>query len=223
MRAENRRGAGRHACPVVLLHALVLALPLSGCSKQAPSGFAWDFARLGPAGEVLDADAPGPHECVLDRRTGLLWEVKLAAPGLRHSDQTFSWYSDNGESNGGEAGLRGAGDCVLGHCDTESYVAAVNAAGLCGRTDWRLPSRDEALTLLDPARIGQGATLDPAYFPETAAAEYWTATTFSLYPQGAWAVDTVYGQDRVDWKTGAKRLLLVSGSKTAVRPKRRGR
>lgn len=222
MNAERCRGAGRLA-QAILLHALLLALPLSGCSKQGSPGFAWDFVRLGPAGEELDADAPGPHECVLDRRTGLLWEVKLATPGARHSNQTFSWYSDDGDSNGGEAGLRGAGVCVLERCDTESYVAAVNAGGLCGRADWRLPSRDEALTLLDPARIGQGATLDPVYFPETAAAEYWTATTFSLYPQGAWAVDTVYGQDRVDWKSGAKRLLLVSGSKTAVRPKRRGR
>lgn len=222
MKATERRGSGRSALACRMWPAL-LALLLSGCGRQPAADFGWDFARLDTAGAELDDDAPGPHECVLDRRTGLLWEVKLAAPGARHRDQTYSWYSADGATNGGESGLRGGGDCVLERCDTEAYVEAVNAEGLCGRADWRLPSRDEALTLLDPARIGQGPAVDPVYFPETAAAEYWTATTFSLYPQGAWAVDTVYGQDRVDWKTGAKRLLLVSGSKTAVRPKRRGR
>jgi chitinase len=200
-----------------------LAALQSGCGQQAPQGPAWDFARIDARGAVLPDEHAGEHQCVLDRRTGLFWEVKQAAPGLHHRDDLFSWHSADAAEHGGEPGLADGGRCGLARCDTGAYVEAVNQATLCGLADWRMPSRDEALTLLDSARIGKGPTLDPRYFPGTVGAEYWTGTTFRLYPQGAWAIDTIYGQDRVDWKTSLKHVRLVSGSKTAVRPKGRGR
>ena len=207
---------------VALVVALLAALQ-AGCGRQAPQGPAWDFARIDARGAVLPDEHPGEHHCVLDRRTGLFWEVKQAAPGLHHRDALFSWHSTDAAEHGGEPGLADGGNCELARCDTGAYVAAVNQATLCGLADWRMPSRDEALTLLDSSRIGKGPTLAPRYFPGTVAAEYWTGTTFRMYPQGAWAIDTIYGQDRVDWKTSLKHVRLVSGSKTAVRPKGRGR
>ncbi len=201
----------------------MLALLLAGCGRQAPQGAAWDFARVDASGAELAAGAGAGHDCVLDRRTGLLWEVKKAEVGLHHRDDLYSWHSTDAGEHGGEPGLAGGGTCALASCDTEAFVEAVNEAGLCGRNDWRMPSRDEALTLLDPARIGHGPVLDPAYFPGAVEAEYWTGTTFKMYPRGAWAIDTIYAQDRVDWKTNTKRVRLVNGSKTAVKPKGRGR
>lgn len=201
----------------------LLAMLLVGCGRQAPQGPAWDFARVDAGGAELAAGVTVGHVCVLDRRTGLLWEVKQSTPGLHHRDDLYSWHSSDASEHGGEPGLAGGGSCSLERCDTEAFVAAINAAGLCGRTDWRMPSRDEALTLLDPVRIGHGAVLDPAYFAGAVEAEYWTGTTFKMYPRGAWAIDTIYAQDRVDWKTNAKRVRLVSGSKSAVKPKGRGK
>jgi hypothetical protein len=220
MNSCNMRGwvAGTSAVVVALLAAMQ-----AGCGRQAPQGPAWDFARIDARGAVLPDEHPGEHDCVLDRRTGLFWEVKRAAPGLHHRDALFSWHSTDAAEHGGEPGLADGGNCGLARCDTGAYVAAVNQATLCGLDDWRMPSRDEALTLLDSSRIGKGPTLAPRYFPGTVAAEYWTGTTFRMYPQGAWAIDTIYGQDRVDWKTSLKHVRLVSGSKTAVRPKGRGR
>lgn len=215
----NKLGTGGGGTLALALAVVVLA----ACSRQAPQGPAWDFAKLDAGGAVLADEAGAGHDCVLDRRTGLLWEVKLAAPGLHHRDDLYSWHSTDAGEHGGEPGLAGGGSCALERCDTEAFVAAVNEAGLCGRNDWRMPSRDELLTLLDPARIGQGPAMDPAYFPGAVAAEYWTGTTFKMYPRGAWAIDTIYAQDRVDWKTNTKRVRLVSGSKTAVRPKGRGK
>lgn len=215
----RRRVAGTSAA----LGLALLGTLQSGCGRQAPQGPAWDFARIDASGAVLPDEHPGEHHCVLDRRTGLFWEVKQAAPGLHHRDDLFSWHSTDAGEHGGEPGLADGGNCGLARCDSGAYVAAVNQATLCGLDDWRMPSRDEALTLLDSTRIGEGPTLDPRYFPGTVAAEYWTGTTFRLYPQGAWAIDTIYGQDRVDWKTSLKHVRLVSGSKTAVRPKGRGR
>lgn len=207
----------------VVLTVALLAVLQSGCGRQAQEGPAWDFARLDASGALLADEDPGEHHCVLDRRTGLHWEVKQAAAGLHHQADLFSWHSTDAAEHGGEPGLADGGTCGLAHCDTEAFVAAVNEAGLCGLNDWRMPSRDEALTLLDSTRIGTGATLDPVYFPGAVEAEYWTGTTFRLYPQGAWAIDTIYAQDRVDWKSNLKHARLVSGSKSAVRPKGRGR
>lgn len=211
------RYAVRFACGALALVAM------AGCERGPSPDAAWDFARVGADGEILADGAEALHECVLDRRTKLLWEVKQAAPGPRHRDDLFTWYSSDSAEHNGEPGLMNGGRCAQERCDTEAFVAAVNAAGLCGRNDWRMPSRDEALTLLDPQRIGQGPTLDPEFFPNAVSTECWTATTFRLYPQGAWAIEPIYAQDRVDWKTTPKCVRLVSGSKDAVRPKRRGR
>lgn len=218
----NRCDAKRNGARWAVWAALAL-LVVAGCGRSEEQAPGWDFVKIGVAGEPFAAGAAAAHDCVLDRRTGLLWEVKQAAPGPRHRDDLFTWYSSDSAEHNGEPGLMNGGRCALERCDTEAFVAAVNAAGLCGRSDWRMPSRDEALTLLDSQRIGQGPTLDPEYFPHAVAAECWTATTFRLYPQGAWAIEPIYAQDRVDWKTTPKCVRLVSGSKDAVRPKRRGR
>lgn len=209
--------------PCSVLVAALFAALLAGCGRQESQSPAWDFVKVDANGALLPAGNLQAHHCVLDNRTGLLWEVKQAAEGLHHAGDAFTWHSSDAAEHGGEPGLVNGGSCGQSPCDTEAFVAAVNEATLCGRNDWRMPSRDELLTLLDSSRIGQGAAMDPDYFPGAAAAEYWAGTTFRMYPQGAWAIDTVYAQDRVDWKINAKRTRLVSGSRTAVRPKKRGR
>jgi len=217
---NNWRRAADFMAPLGLA---MLAMGLVACSREAPPHPAWDFARLDATGAEMAQDVALQHSCVRDGRTGLLWEVKQAEPGLHYQNDLYTWYSSDASSNGGEPGVADGGRCGLPPCDTESFVEAVNAAGLCGRNDWRMPSRDELLTLVDQRRIGKGPTMDPDYFPGTVAAEYWAGTSFTMYPQGAWVVDTMYAHDRVDGKTEAKRVRLVSGSKTAVRPKGRGR
>jgi hypothetical protein len=216
----RRPGAGGWLAALALI---LLGTGLAGCGRQAPQEPRWDFAKVDASGGILRDGSPGGHHCVVDQRTGLLWEVKRMEPGLHHRADLYSWYSVDRSEHGGEPGLEDGGRCSLPRCDTEAFVEAVNSAGLCGRNDWRLPSRDEFLTLLDSTRVGRGPTMDPEYFPGTEAAEYWTGTTFRLYPQGAWAIDTIYGLDRVDSKTSPKHVRLVNGPKDAVRPKGRGR
>jgi hypothetical protein len=198
-------------------------LMLAGCGREPPPRPDFDFTRIGADGALLEQPGEGEHHCVLDGRTGLWWEVKRATPGLHDRDALYTWYHSDKSEHLGEPGLAGGGECSLERCDTEAFVAAVNAAGLCGRNDWRLPSRDEALTILDGTRVGTGPTLDPQYFPDTVKGEYWTGTTFRLYPQGAWVIDTIYALDRVDGKFEPKRVRLVSGPRDAVKPKGRGR
>jgi len=119
--------------------------------------------------------------CTRDTVTGLEWEVKTHDGGLRDRRWTYTPYDGNPATNGGYAGYRDgtSGNCVRaamagGSCNTEAYVAAVNAAGLCGHADWRLPSYVEL------AAIARDTTGDPPdatalAFPDTEEGWYWTA------------------------------------------------
>ena len=53
------------------------------------------------------------------------------------------------------------------------YVSAINAAGLCGLSNWRVPSRHELLSIVD---FGSPTTIaiDDGFFPNTAPRPYWT-------------------------------------------------
>ena len=161
----------------------------------------FDFAKISNDGNPL---APGAvlgangadWACTRDNVTGLMWEVKTAT-GMRASAHTYAWYSTDSTSNGytppspqvgagsagAEVGELGADTCggtlaaapYNNQCNTRYFVAAVNAVGLCGHTDWRLASRRELLSIV---RAGTSApSVDGAYFPNTANSFYWTAST----------------------------------------------
>ena len=80
-------------------------------------------------GPLYDAVAP----CVLDRSTGLTWEVKEDAPGLHDWRNTYSWFNpEEADDELDYRGLANGGDCRGSDCDTWSFVLAVNEAGRCG-------------------------------------------------------------------------------------------
>jgi len=89
----------------------------------------------------------GPNDwaCTRDDVIGLLWEVKVNnAASLRHQTHTYAWYSTDGSINGGNPGsVSTASTCssTLSQCNTQAFVAAVNAQGLCGFNDWRMPDQ----------------------------------------------------------------------------------
>jgi hypothetical protein len=192
----------------------VLLLAAAGCGGAPTPEREWHLVMLDAAGQPMHARGNGSHthhHCVRDEATGLTWSVERDEPGLLHQAHTYSWYSSDPLFHMSEPGGRNGGECPLDHCDTEALIDALNELALCGREDWRLPTREEALTLVDPSRIGRGATLNPVYFPAAIPDEYWTATTFPMYPQGAWVFDARHGHDRVDWKVNAKRVRAVAG------------
>lgn len=146
----------------------------SGRDVTQPEGgdgrLGFSFVKVGANGQALAAGAK-KWSCVRDAVTGLLWEVKTQDGGLR---DTALRYTNQGDLRTGDA---------------SSFVASVNAQGLCGRTDWRLPDRNELQGLLDYGRKTGAVTIDAKWFPNTAPTWTWTATPFAGGAVTGWAVD----------------------------------
>lgn len=160
---------------------------------QGKMGF--DFTKIGNDGSARPADTtlgagPGDWACSYDNNTGLMWELKTTS-GLRSRDHTYTWF-DSAHSYGGDPGVASGGTCdAADRCDTEKYVADVNAAGLCGHNDWRLPTYLELVNVVDRAYLN--AAMDPLSFPNTPAEAFWTATPQAGNAGNAWSVHFYLG------------------------------
>jgi hypothetical protein len=130
------------------------------------------FARVCHSGQragegtcpALPARGPGRDDwgCTQDRVTGLVWELKAVDGGLRDAQKVYSNLSP------GHAGFGAS-------TDASGYVTAVNAAGLCGAGDWRLPSRVDLNGVLDYGVELYGPMVPLAWFPDLLSRQYWTA------------------------------------------------
>lgn len=190
----------------------------NGLLEKAGRGEAgFDFTRLNQNGDEVDNVAL-PWRCVRDNITGYVWEIKTTEAGLHASENTYSWYQQ--EDNGGfEGDLNGADtSCSLTECNTEAFIDAVNAEGLCGFFDWRLPTHDELLSIVHFGQI-QPPLVDSSYFPFTGDLNgsplwYWTVQPNAdgvqdETAQAAWAIDFVGGTDNFLNKSSAARIRLV--------------
>jgi hypothetical protein len=152
-------------------------------------------------------------DCVQDGN--LSWELKTDDDGLRDKDNTYSWYDSSGTANNrGNPGTQNGGSCKGGiACDTQSYVQAVNAQRLCGLNDWRLPDWDELKSLVN---LNRTPTIDAALFPETRAANYWTAATRTTASGNAWYINFQNGSEANAGKASRYYVRLVRGRKSVA-------
>uniref|UniRef100_UPI00248EA244 Lcl C-terminal domain-containing protein n=1 Tax=Microvirgula aerodenitrificans TaxID=57480 RepID=UPI00248EA244 len=162
----------------------------------------------------------GEVACVLDRRTGLLWERKTRS-GLRARDHVYLPVDGR---RGGEAGRC---DAALPRCDAPSYVAAVNAARLCGHDDWRLPDENELKTLLDLSRVATRSSrpaIDRRAFPDALPTFYWSSTLHRVGGvRAVWFDDThreLPATSLLPTRAGAVRLVRGQPAVVAAPPGR---
>jgi hypothetical protein len=171
----------------------------AGFVKKVGAGTkAFDFTKISNAGAALPAGAAlgslaNDWGCTYDNLTGLMWEMKTTgSTDLRYFWNTYTWYSTDPTVNGGDPGYPDGGNCHGGiACDTQSYETAVKAVGICGHTDWRLPTLQELNTLVDFSHYhGEGVpSIDTTYFPTLQFDEgYWSRTSDSKDPGNAWYV-----------------------------------
>jgi hypothetical protein len=185
----------------------------------------FDFTKLGADGQPLaiqnqgwttdssgfdnGAESAGTiWSCVKDNVTGLIWEVKThnSTAGLRDRNWTYSWY--NYAKISGDVGTETGGTCFQsGRCDTEKYVQDVNAQGLCGYSDWRLPNQQElaSLTLLGTTT----PTIDTTYFPNTLSLNYWSGSGYAGQQNLARYVSFVDGHASYNYRSSLFSVRLV--------------
>lgn len=166
-------------------------------TKVGDGGKGFDFTKFcnsgQQAGQGSCPSSPTPGDeanewgCTRDNVTGLFWEVKTDDGSYRDKDATYSWYQ-------GGTGTADGGTCSGGiDCDTENYVDLVNSiatigtSGLCGQSTWRLPYRHELHSIVDYGQLTPA--IDPTYFPNTQAGQYWTGSEYRDGYSSAWYVD----------------------------------
>jgi len=169
----------------------------------------FSFTKFSASGSPQPADADD-WSCVQDNNTGLMWEVKTTDGGLRDSDNTYSWASSSG-NDGGDDGFHSSLGCPDGNCSTEKLADAVNAIGLCGANDWRLPTVNELTSIVNYGRVTP--TIDRDYFPNTKSTRYWSTDTDVGDVASAWQVFFSFGYSRTDKKINRSRVRLVRGGK----------
>ncbi len=113
--------------------------------------------------------------CTKDNDTGLIWEVKTTDGGLRDWKKEYTNYTPNYDPNK----LYGA------TTNANGFLLDVNSQGLCGASDWRMPTKDELLGLIKEGNA--------PYFPNTTGTWFWSSTPYVTLISQAWNVSYGYG------------------------------
>lgn len=179
-----------------------------------------DYTKIANDGSVLPASAtlgsgPGDWACTRDNVTGLIWEVKVNnAAHLRHYNHTYAWYDTNVAINGGAPGSTGGNTCngtlPYNLCNTSAFRDAVNALGLCGATDWRLPTANELQSLVDYGAVAE-PSIDVDWFPNSSTYSFWSGETFADNAGHAREVSFFIGRFFVNPKISSTHVWLVQG------------
>jgi hypothetical protein len=167
--------------------------------KKVGAGRAgFDFTKLNANGEELE-DQTSTGSCVQDNHTGLVWEVKTTS----NKDDRYTWYNTNNSTNGGAVGTDNGG------ANTQAFVASVNSVGLCGATNWRLPNKNELVSIVDFS--ASQPAIDSEYFPNTISSWYWSSSPDAYSSGNAWVVNFGDGGDSRNGKSSDSYVRLVRG------------
>ncbi|MGF1728680.1 DUF1566 domain-containing protein [Photobacterium kasasachensis] len=148
------------------------------------------FVKLDAEGTTLAEDKQvmtmetSDWSCVQDASSNLTWQV-LQANGEFAFDSTYYWGDrvvNNRDFSESACGLNTV-------CNTDNLIAAANSQQLCGKSDWRLPTRNEWKTILTNDMLDDNKRLSPVdsfFFPYVDAnydEAYWSSS-YTLYPNG---------------------------------------
>ena len=184
-------------------------------NKTGAGLLGFDYTKLDTNGDDLTADAAN-WNCVKDNHTNLIWEVKTTS-GLHNTADQYNWYNTNPNTNAGDNGFENndAGICdgysagdSASYCNTQAFVTRVNTAGLCGDSDWRMPTREELRSIVHYNNASPA--IDNNYFPNTATSFYWSSTPYAdTTDYFSWGVGFTGGSDDKYLRNGAYKIRLV--------------
>ena len=158
--------------------------------KRGGGAVGFDFTRLHYDGAEYDTKRANPSfqrnpwACVQDNQTGLVWEVKhtdesaanygdldSSVLDLQSHDAVFQWRGTTAVGEDSDSTLRGEY-----YNDWNNLVSSINRIGLCGYSDWRVPTLQELVSLAHLGNTDQG--IDTNYFPniDSANGSFWSAS-----------------------------------------------
>ena len=137
----------------------------SSLNDDSDGNAAFVFTRLNSDGSDYSGSGDysvEPWACVLDNVTGLIWDVKTTDGTWRNVNSIFTWYNpDHGQTDAdgnpitfygteSDADTQDFVDYVNGQISVNgAYVNGSLGSGLCGLTNWRLPTVHEIQGLTD--------------------------------------------------------------------------
>lgn len=154
-------------------------------NDNADGKLGFSFTKIDANGAALPASA-ATWSCVKDNVTGLVWEVKTADGGLRDAAKTYTNFDSTTTLQlVGRAPLQSEIDAAT---NSVGFKNAVNAAALCGASNWRLPTASELRSIVDYGVGFPGPTIDATYFPNTQGDVFWSTSPYVAVPADAWVV-----------------------------------
>jgi hypothetical protein len=186
-------------------------------TKTGGGSKGFDFTKIANNGTALPASAAlgsGATDwaCTYDNNTGLMWEVKVNdAAHLRHMGKTYTNYDNPAKPQrwNGSTYVNPTPAEIAAATNSIGFVNAVNAAGLCGHTDWRMPTLRELYNIADRGIAYPGPTIDATYFPNTPASVFWSGSPVAGYSNYAWNVNFYGGDDGWGGRNDADHVRLV--------------
>ena len=150
-------------------NALLFSLFMS-ISLNVNAVYNVDFLKMSNDAEILELES-SEWSCVLDNKSSLVWEVKSENEGIQYALNTYTWFDGVSGKNNGIYSK----NCYWGkNCNTQSYIEDINKAELCTYSDWRLPTTNELITIVN--YYGDSDILiDLDFFPNTQMGAYWTS------------------------------------------------
>jgi hypothetical protein len=113
-------------------------------------------------------------------------------------------YIDNGDTvTDTVTGLEWQKATAPGTYTWQAALAYCEGLPLAGKSDWRLPDKNELRSLVDYSRYNPA--IDPVFATTTQSSSYWSSTTLAGYSNYAWHVYFRYGYVYLDYK--CKRLI----------------
>lgn len=202
---------------MIILLMLIVSIIMTAfnVNQTKPTATIGQWVKLNTTGVPI-ANWSGPWSCILDKNTGLIWENKDNNEGIHDANWTYSW------SDGQGLGIENRGDCNFDNirCDSQDIIRLARQEKTCGLSQWRLPTAEELITLINNTPPVGEPVIDTDFFPYTKRGAYWTADNrqplkgfYRFLGQGATTISFIKGKKTATPYRNAAYVRLVTSER----------